>query len=185
MKIPNSNRKKALVIIDVQEGLLNRRNRYIIERIKTLISQYPYSLYIEAAFHAEKNSLWQKQTNWIFPKNGRFTPELSIHTILAHKKTVYVEKQTKSVFKGTPTLLPILKRNTIRELHLVGLDANDCVLGSAYEAFDLGFYTYVLEECTESQDAAKIRDAGFAVLRHVNLTNKSCVETIPYFEVRI
>lgn len=71
----------------------------------------------------------------------------------------------------------------IEEVHIVGLDANDCVLATAYEAFDLGYFTYVIEECTESSSSEEIRDAGFKLLRHVNLTNNSCIEKLEITEI--
>jgi nicotinamidase-related amidase len=37
MKIPNSSRKKALLIVDVQDGFLIERNRVILPNIQKLI----------------------------------------------------------------------------------------------------------------------------------------------------
>lgn len=88
-------------------------------------------------------------------------------------ETVHVIKDTKSVFKGNASLSKILKKKQIKEVHIVGLDTNDCVLATAYEAFDLGFFTYVIEECTESSSSEKLHKQGLGLLRHLNLTNNS------------
>lgn len=178
MKVPWSDRKKALIIVDVQSGFLNDRNKYIIDIIKTLIGNTSYDFYVESAFHAEKGSLWEKQTNWTLPKdkNSKTVEELS--ALLSNKSHLHMEKQTKSTFKGIPDLDNKLKKRGIEEVHIVGLDANDCILATAYEAFDLGYFTYVIEECTESSSSEEIRDVGFKILQHLNLTNNSCVEKV-------
>jgi nicotinamidase-related amidase len=185
MKIPNSARNKALIIVDVQKYFLNDRNKYIIENIKSLIEKGSYDLFIEAIFYSEKDSLWDKQTNWFLPKNSNFYTVNEILDLIKDKDCIHVEKETKSVFKGNDNLLQELKKKNVQEVHIVGLDANDCVLATAYEAFDLGFYTYVIEECTDSSYSQKMRDAGFEVLQHVNMTNNSCIENIDFIEINV
>lgn len=180
MKIPWSKRKKALLIIDVQPGFLNKRNRQIISRIKRLIGKASYDLYVDAVFNAEKKSIWDKQTNWTLPQ-GRLTKTVGeLIKSLQAKKWLSIKKQTKSAFKGVPSLQAVLKKNKITEVHIVGLDTNDCILATAYEAFDLGYFTYVLEECTESSANLATHTAAVKILRHVNLTNNSCVEKIDF-----
>lgn len=183
MKIPNSKRAKALIIVDVQPGFLNKRNNYIIKNIKKIIQKFPYDFYVESVFHTEKGSLWDLQTNWILPKDENFKTVSEILKVLPPKNTLHIEKQTKSAFKGFPNLHRELRKRKIKEVHIVGLDANDCVLATACEAFDLSYFTYVIEECTDSSAPAKIRDAGFKVLRHVSLTNHSCVEKVKVVRV--
>ncbi len=46
MKVPNSKRKKALIMVDVQPGFLNERNKYILENIKSLIKNIPYDFFV-------------------------------------------------------------------------------------------------------------------------------------------
>lgn len=54
MEIPSSNRKKALIIVDVQPGFLKKRNKYIIKNIQKLLQSVKYDIYVESIFHAEK-----------------------------------------------------------------------------------------------------------------------------------
>jgi nicotinamidase-related amidase len=183
MKIPWSDRKKVLVIVDVQQGFLNDRNKYIVENIQNLLQKASYDFYIESVFHAEKGSLWDRQTDWILPKDKDCKIVDALLEALKGKDFLHVEKQTKSVFKGLPDLRNELKKKGIEEVHIVGLDANDCVLATAFEAFDFGYFTYVIEECTESSSSEEMRNAGFEILRHVNLTNNSCVEKINFIEI--
>ncbi len=103
--------------------------------------------------------------------------------LLVDKDHIHIEKETKSVFKGNKNLVEGLRQRSIEEVHIVGVDVNDCVLATAYEAFDLGFFTYVIEECSESSDSERTRDVGFEAMRHVNLTNNSCIENLDYIEI--
>ena len=167
--IPNPERKRALLVVDVQAGFLDDRNKWVIPNIAQVIREGGYDMLVEGIFHAEPGSLWDRQTRWTFPLQP---------TVLEIKKlfdpnTVTVTKTTKSAFKGDRNLVLILKEAGIEEVHVVGVDTNDCVFATAQESFDVGFSTYVLEECTESSESAEIRDCALTILRHLRMTNHS------------
>lgn len=161
-------RKKALIIVDVQTGFLTDENKWIIPNVQKLLREAKYDLYVEATFHADKDSLWDKQTNWTFP----YEPTIQEIKALLPKNTVEIIKTTKSVFGGDRDVTEILKENNIEEAHIVGLDTNDCVMATAFDAFDAGFFTYVIEECTESSSGSRLRDMALEILRNVDLTMK-------------
>lgn len=51
MKIPNSNRRKALIVVDVQPPSINERTEYVVGNIEKLLrSNMKYDLYFEALF---------------------------------------------------------------------------------------------------------------------------------------
>lgn len=54
MKIPDSGKRKALIIVDVQPCFMNERNMYIVPRIASLIQEVEYNAYILALFSTEK-----------------------------------------------------------------------------------------------------------------------------------
>lgn len=182
MKIPNSNRKKALILVDIQPLFIRENNRYVLDNIAKLLENFSYDLYIESVFYSPKDSIWDKQLNWTTAKKDAYT-DPQILSLLNNENVIHVEKTTKSVFKGDTNLYKLLTGDQIEEVHIIGLDSNDCVLATAFESFDLGFYTYVIEECVQSSEGQFIHDHGLAVLRHVNLTNNSCIEDIPFKEI--
>ncbi len=174
MKVSLSDRKIALLIVDVQPAFVNSRNKYVVNNIIQLLKKVHYDLYVTALFHAEKGSLWDKQQGWICPRGDKFHTFPGIVRLLNPKKCISIVKTTKSVFKGDKkNLSTILKNKKIEEVHVVGFDTNDCVLASAYEAFDMGFFTYVLEECCESSSSAKLHASALSLLRHQHMTNNS------------
>jgi nicotinamidase-related amidase len=165
--IPHPEKKRALILVDIQEGFLNDDNRWIIPNIKNIINEGGYSLTVEAVFHADPDSLWDKQIKWLFPMQPTI-PEIKL---LLNSSTITTTKISRSAFKGDKNLVNIFKQNSIEEVHIVGLDTNDCVFATAQESFDLGFFTYVLEECTAASEGEEYREAAIKILRHLRMTN--------------
>jgi nicotinamidase-related amidase len=172
MNIPQSNRRKTLIIVDVQESFLDDRSRYIVPNILELLATTRYDRYVVATFHAEAGSLWEKQQDWTCPPGEGTKTVPEILSALAQFSPLVVEKETRSVFKGIPGIVGSLRESGIEEIHIVGTQTNDCILATAFESFDLGFLTYVIEECCEAE-STQLHEAGLALLRAQNMTNHS------------
>ena len=168
--IPKSSRKRALFFVDIQSGFLDgwKAKNVFIANLQTLCKQEKYDLYVEITFHAEKNSFWFKQTDWTFPYEQSI-PE--VIEILKDKNPVRVVKETRSGFKGDKDLCKMLRKKGIQEVHITGFDSNDCVFATAQESFDLGFYTYVIEECTGASGGLKMHKNAIEILQNLGLTN--------------
>ncbi|MDO8505423.1 MAG: isochorismatase family cysteine hydrolase [bacterium] len=167
------NIRKVLIIVDVQSAFITKRNEYVVGNIVALLKKVPYDLYVESIFHAEHGSLWDVQTGWVCPKDKNFHTDTRILDALKGKRAVHIEKETKSVFKGSKNLKKLLRERGIKEVHIVGYDSNDCVLATAFEAFDLGFFTYVIEGCVESSSTKALHKNAIAILQHLSLTRSS------------
>ncbi len=61
MFIPETGRKKALFIVDVQDGFLVERNTYILPNIIELIEKGNYDSIIYSISYNKEGSLWYKQ----------------------------------------------------------------------------------------------------------------------------
>ncbi|MEI8223791.1 MAG: isochorismatase family cysteine hydrolase [bacterium] len=168
--IPNPSRKRALLIIDVQTGFTNDRSAWIIPNIVRLITDGTYTSFVCAKFHADQGSQWDKQSGWTF----ELTPTVpEIKDILDFGKTIFITKTARSIFIEQPGLVQNLRDQGIEEVHIVGYDINDCVLTTANDAFDYGFYTYVIEEASESSQSKELCDAALLILRENEMTNHS------------
>lgn len=155
-------RRKALILVDIQPGFITNENEWVIPNIASHLKNHHYDAYVEATFWAPEGSLWDKQMSWTFTKQD--TVE-EIKLLIPKTNHLFVEKITKSTFKEDKDVLAFLKKKGIEEVYIVGLDTNDCVLATAYESFDLGFLTYVIEHCTASSQSSELRDAALAILR--------------------
>lgn len=174
MKIPNTGRKKALIVVDLQPAFIKPHNAHIISYVKSIIQQVPYDAYVEAVFSAEEDSLWQQQQEWFSPQNEDTRTVDEVKALLADKNPLQVHKSTRSVFRGDQDVTTYLKQQGIEEIHLVGTETNDCVLATAFDAFDSGFPVYVLEECCESATEGR-HDMGVQLLRIQGMTNNRCL----------
>lgn len=175
MEIPSTDRKKALVVIDVQPAFIKPHNEHIVPNIVQLLEKVPYDLYVESLFHAEKDSLWDELQQWTCPLNKETRTVDLIADVLGGKRNlVKVLKDTRSVFKGKPSFMPILEANNITELHLVGTETNDCVFATALDAFDNGFVPFVIEECCESATKG-LHELALKLLGQQAMTNNSCL----------
>lgn len=175
MKIPKTTRRKALVIVDVQPGFINDNNQHIVESIKHLLDNVEYDLYACAVFYADDESLWNKQQNWKMPKGSdtKVLPEIADK--LEGKDPIIINKSSRSAFKGDVDLASMLADNNIEEVHVVGTATHDCVLATAFEAFDMNFPVYVIEECCEAMNHPNRHELGVELLRYQNMTNNSCL----------
>jgi nicotinamidase-related amidase len=78
-----------------------------------------------------------------------------------------------------------LKEKQIEEIHIVGLDTYDCITATAHEASDLGFYTYIIEECCQATTSQELHERAVANLRQTKLTNNSCIENIDFIQLSV
>lgn len=168
--IPNPNKKRALIIVDVQSSFINIENESVIPIIARVITHGQYAIVVESVFSTTGNPLWEKQHHW---KCELIDTVPEIKNILPKKDSVYVQKNTKSVWKGDIDLKTLFQKNDIEEIHIVGLDTDDCVMATAHESFDLGFPTYVIEEATDSSSGLNMKLTALDILRNVDLTNHS------------
>jgi nicotinamidase-related amidase len=174
MKLPNTGRKRALIVVDLQPAFIKDHNSHIIPKVKALLEQVSYDAYVEAVFSAEKGSLWDIQQAWVCPESPETRSVDEIRKLIESKNPLKVHKHTRSVFRGDQDVVTFLKKNNIEEVHIVGTETNDCVLATAFDAFDSGFPVYVLEECCEST-TKKRHQLGLELLRTHKMTNNRCL----------
>lgn len=167
-------RKRALILVDVQRAFLNESNREVVGSIVEHLKRVPYEQYVLAEFHAEKGSLWDIQQGWICPRAEESTTSPEILEALKDRNLIIVEKETRSVFKGNKDVAAPLREAGIEEVHVVGLETHDCVLATCFEAFDLGFFVYAIEDCCESE-SRELHEAGLTLLRKQHMTDRFAI----------
>ena len=181
IRIPVSARKKALLIIDVQPATLNSAAVSTVRVIRAAIRATHYPLYVIAAYHAGLESMFYKQSRWHLPieRAGAVDEGVLEEVRRKNMNTVVTTKSVRSVFKcdQRADLMNAMASDEIAEVHVMGYDINDCVLATAYDALDLGFYTYVIEEACNRNDGNKdLVAAAISVLRQQNMTNHSSLD---------
>jgi nicotinamidase-related amidase len=105
---------------------------------------------------------------------GETAEEIRTTLVRRTKPHILVEKNTRSCFKAfnAAELTGFLKDHQIMEAHFIGFDINDCVLASAYDAVDLGYFTYVIEELCHHWEGNKLlKESAIAIYRRQNMSN--------------
>lgn len=172
MFIPQTGRKKALFIVDVQTGFIIERNKYIIPNIIKLIEEWNYDLIVYSIQYNDENSLWYKQIWWCEQILETDTIQ-EIKDALIWRKNLKVNKLSRSVFKCDENLKEVLWENKIKEIHICWYESNDCVFATAQESFDLWYFTFVIEEATETRTTQVNHTYAINMLNYLNLTNNS------------
>ncbi len=183
INIPSNDRRKALLLIDIQPGTLSEKVLPLIQIMQSYVRVKEYDAYVLASYYADEDSMFFKQNKFSVSKEeaGNIATELIEEVNLKSKPVIQIEKNVRSCFKGFEknALHTFLNDHLIEEVHLIGYDINDCVLASAYDAIDQNYYTYVIEELCDHWDGIEeLKNAVITILRRQSLTNNSCKEEV-------
>ncbi len=176
---PAAGTRRALMVIDVQPATLTHDGaREVMAFINRYIEKTNYDAYVIATFSAPDGSMFARQLKWMLPADaaGPSDPMIIEAVMSKGKPVTQVTKTVRSVFKGQKTndVRDFLDRYAIEEIHLAGFDINDCVLATAYDALDQGYFTFAIEECCGRTDSDRsMIDAALMILRKQAMTNNS------------
>lgn len=120
MNLPNTGRKKALIVVDLQPTMIRPRNEYIVPRIVSLINQVSYDGYVEAVWHSGNGSLWGEMMNVDHPKDDATHTVDVVQKLLASYHPLQVTKTSRSAFMGDQDLRAYLRNLGIEEVHIGG-----------------------------------------------------------------
>lgn len=176
---PLAGTRRALFIVDAQPAtFVSDTARGQLARISALIAGAPYDALVAASFSAPAGSMFDRQLSWQrdSAQTGPTAPAILSAISASGRPALSVHKTGRSVFRSdTPgEVEAFLDRHAIDAIHLVGFDINDCVLASAYDALDRGYFSHVIEDCSGRTDAdATVTDAALTVLRKQAMTDRS------------
>jgi len=157
--------KRALIVIDVQKGFINKLTNKIPSKIKNFIKKNKanYDLIIFTKFINHPKSNFVKSLNWkrfMAKKETDIAEQLKEFT---SNKNVFI-KSTYGSFVNNK-LLNLLKKHKIKQVELTGIDTENCVLTFAREAFDRGFSVVVFKNLTASHSSPKLQRAALEIIK--------------------
>lgn len=161
--------KRALLVVDVQNGFVNAYSAQIPGRVRKLIEDGGYDPVLFTRFLNTCDSPYRRILDWhecAESPEADLAPELAD---LAAADCVY----EKPGFTGIPDdLAERLRAEGLDEVAVVGIDTDMCVLKVAMDVFDLGIRPVVLVDCCASTAGLQAHLAGLAVLaRNVGADN--------------
>ncbi len=158
--------KKALIIIDLERGFVTKYTRQIPSRIKSFIDKkganYDLILFTQYKNHSTSN----------FVKNLGYKGFMSKEEYgIVEELEGFVNKNnlfTKDTYSSfVNNKLPhTLKRKKIVEVHLAGIDTENCVLTFARDAFDRGYRVVVLKGLCGSHSDPVLHKAALKIIRN-------------------
>ena len=152
---------KPLLIVDLQRGFINSFTHHIPQRVARLIETDEYAPLLFTRFINLPNGSYQQFLDW---DSCSGEPETNIVPELEQFVC------TDCVFSklglcGMPDdLSSYLTEQGIKQIFLVGIDTDMCVLKIALDIFDLGIEPIVLTDCCASTAGLQAHLAGLAVL---------------------
>lgn len=157
----------------MQTTFILERNQYIIPQIVKILKNISYDMVIFTLQFNDIKSLRYTQVGWIdMCENDALASEFS--PFLWKENTFVVKKLTRSAFKAQGIdIHALLQEKSIEEIHIVGTESNDCVMATALESMDLGYYTFVIEEAVETGHTALNQERALGILNYLNITNNS------------
>ena len=152
---------RAMLVVDVQLGFVNRYTYHIPQRIRFLIERGEHDPVLFTRFVNVAGGPYRRFLDWhecTEPPETDFAPELA-H--FAAPDRVF----TKPGFTGiSDALAARLRELAPEEVDVVGIDTDMCVLKVALDVFDLGIKPVVLVDCCASTAGLQAHLAGLAVL---------------------
>lgn len=151
----------ALVIVDVQNGFINRFTDHIPARVLKLIENGNFDPILFTCFVNIEGGPYRRFMDWhdcVEPPETDVVEELRPH---ASDSRTY----RKDGYAGIPEeLADYLVTNDIHRATVVGIDTDMCVLKVAMDIFDLNIEPIVLVDCCASTSGLQSHLAGLAVL---------------------
>jgi nicotinamidase-related amidase len=151
----------ALVIVDVQNGFINRYSDHIPSRVVTLVEKGDHDPILFTRFINSPDGPYPRLMDWhdcAEPPETDLVDELQP---LARDDNTF----DKHGFAGIPdSLVARLTDQGIERATVVGIDTDMCVLKVAMDIFDLNIEPIVLVDCCASTSGLQSHLAGLAVL---------------------
>ena len=152
---------EPLLVVDVQWGFINEFTQHIPARVSRLIETGDYAPVLFTRFVNSPASPYQRLLGW----HGCTTPG---ETALVEELARFADDErvfTKLGKAGMPDELSArLCAERVRQISVVGIDTDMCLLKTAMDIFDLGIEPIILVDCCASTAGLQAHLAGLAIL---------------------
>jgi nicotinamidase-related amidase len=157
--------KKLLLIVDVQNGFINRHTEHIVQPIKQLVEKWQdqksgpviYSRFINL-----DNSPWEKLKDWHELKHE---PDTTLYPDLPTDNSEIFKKGTYSAW--SKEVQQICDGAAIDKVVLCGIDTDQCVLETSIDIFEANLVPVVVADLCASSAGRDFHEAGLKLIRRL------------------
>jgi nicotinamidase-related amidase len=172
-------RSTALLVIDVQQGFVNRHSRGVLPAIVQLVEGWRAAgaPVVLTRFHNQPGSPYETITEWTrlrSPEEQALAAELAPY---AADATAIIDKDQASVF--TPEGAQLIRDAGWTDLVLCGIDTDACVYDSARDAYHNGYRPWIVTDACASTGGAQYHDAALLMAaRNISANHLVTSETV-------
>lgn len=149
--------KKALLIVDVQKGFVNKKTAHIPALVEKL--QYQYDVVFATRFFNLPDSPYRTLIGWNRLTPGTEDVELAFpirEDALILDKTIYS--------CVTDSFLASLEEKGIDEVDICGIDTDICVTKCAVDLFEKGIKPVVMKDYCATHAGEDLQEAALIIL---------------------
>jgi nicotinamidase-related amidase len=153
-----------LLVVDVQRGFISEYSMPILPAIREILANWQAlgGLTVMTQFVNAIGSPYVEIIGWTEMMPGDPKVEFdSAVADLSDRATVIVRKSGYSSL--TPEAISLLNKNGLKDICIVGLDTESCVLATAIAAFDQGYTPWILTDAVASHAGPEAHAAGLLV----------------------
>jgi nicotinamidase-related amidase len=156
--------KSLLLVVDVQRGFMNEHTLPAVETINKLVKSWDDRDWpvVCSRFINLPQSNWQRLRKWYGltgEPDTKLAEELNISTPYIFKKSTYSA--------WSHEVAAICMSEQVRDVVLVGVDTNECVLATAIAIFDDGFTPWLVADATASGGGKAAHEMAVTVLENL------------------
>jgi nicotinamidase-related amidase len=172
-------RSTALLVIDVQQGFVNRHSRGVLPAIVRLVEgwQSAGAPVVFTRFHNKPGSPYETITGWTrlrSPEEQALAAELAP---FANDAAAVIDKDQASVF--TPEGAQLIRDEGWTDLVLCGIDTDACVYDSAVAAYQSGYRPWIVTDACASSGGVQYHDAALLLAgRNIGASQLVTSETV-------
>ncbi|WP_190093338.1 isochorismatase family cysteine hydrolase [Streptomyces melanogenes] len=171
-------RSTALIVIDVQQGFINRHSRGVLPSIVRLVEGWRTAAgpVVFTRFHNEEGSPYETITGWTRLRTAEeqaLVEELAPFTDVA----MVIDKTQSSIF--TPEATQLIRDRGWRDLVLCGIDTDACVYDTAIAAYQAGYRPWIVTDACASSGGPQYHDAALLLAaRNIGAAQLVTIESI-------
>ncbi|MZE76778.1 isochorismatase family cysteine hydrolase [Streptomyces xinghaiensis] len=153
-------RSTALIVIDVQQGFVNRHSRGTLPAIVRLVEGWRAAggPMVFTRFHNELGSPYETITGWTRLRTAEEQALVEELAPFTDSAVTVIDKARSSVF--TPEGAQLIRDQGWSDLVLCGIDTDACVYDSAIAAYQSGYRPWIVTDACASTGGPEYHDAA-------------------------
>ena len=150
-----------LLVVDMQNGFINDKSKVVIPFVKETIDYFKQKNKL-IVFTRFINHLDSEYMRWINFTRLSSEPEINIIDELKDYPEVIFDKTHYTPY--ITEFIKYLKDNAITRIFICGVATDSCVMKSAIDSFEAGFYPVVIKDACYSHAGEEAHSAGLLII---------------------